>query len=116
MFRTLRARLSVIFIGFLLLVAASVLATVWAVQAQTADATVINLAGRPDGIYQYTSFNGRCSVTVMLIPNRKAKFDGRPPGPGKSVQRPPSPAGVCFSRRPLTRPAATLSRSRRRGG
>jgi two-component system nitrate/nitrite sensor histidine kinase NarX len=46
MFRTLRARLSAIFVGFLLLVAASVLATFWAVQTQDADATVINLAGR----------------------------------------------------------------------
>src|SRR5512145_2239811 len=46
MFHTLRARLSAIFIGFLLLVAASVLATFWAIQTQAADATVINLAGR----------------------------------------------------------------------
>jgi two-component system, NarL family, nitrate/nitrite sensor histidine kinase NarX len=46
MFRSLRARLSAIFIGFLLLVAASVLATFWAIQTQATDATVINLAGR----------------------------------------------------------------------
>ncbi len=46
MFRSLRARLSTIFIGFLLLVAASVLATFLAIQTQAADATVINLAGR----------------------------------------------------------------------
>jgi two-component system nitrate/nitrite sensor histidine kinase NarX len=46
LFRSLRARLSIIFIGFLLLVAASVLATFWAIQTQAADATVINLAGR----------------------------------------------------------------------
>ena len=46
MLRSLRARLSAIFIGFLLLVAASVLATFWAIQTQTADAAVINLAGR----------------------------------------------------------------------
>src|SRR5512139_2260844 len=46
MFRSLRARLSAIFVGFLLLVAASVLATSLAIRTQTADATVINLAGR----------------------------------------------------------------------
>src|SRR5512139_3629084 len=46
MFRSLRARLSAIFVGFLLLVAASVLATFLAIQTQAADATVINLAGR----------------------------------------------------------------------
>ncbi len=46
MFRSLRARLTAIFIGFLLLVAASVLATFLAIQTQATDATVINLAGR----------------------------------------------------------------------
>lgn len=45
-FRSVRVQLSAIFIGFLLLVAASVFATFWAIQTQAADATVINLAGR----------------------------------------------------------------------
>ncbi len=44
--RSLGAQLGAIFLGFLLLVAASVVATVLAAQAQAADATVINIAGR----------------------------------------------------------------------
>ena len=46
MFRSVRAKLGVIFLGFLLLVAGSVAATLVGLQAQRADALVINLAGR----------------------------------------------------------------------
>ncbi|CAG0935932.1 two-component system, NarL family, nitrate/nitrite sensor histidine kinase NarX [Thermoflexales bacterium] len=46
MFRSLRWRLSAIFIGFLSLVAASVLATFRVIETQQADAAIINLAGR----------------------------------------------------------------------
>lgn len=46
MFRSLRSRLGAIFLGFLMLVAASAAATALAVSAQTDDARVINLAGR----------------------------------------------------------------------
>ena len=46
MFRSLSAQLGAIFLGFLLLVVGSVGATFAAVQAQTDDATIINLAGR----------------------------------------------------------------------
>src|SRR5574341_1374634 len=46
MFRPLRFQLGAIFLGFLVLVGSSVLATFMAVRAQTNDATVINLAGR----------------------------------------------------------------------
>lgn len=46
MFRSLRTQLSVIFLGFLLLVSGSVIATFLAIQTQDNDALVINLAGR----------------------------------------------------------------------
>ncbi len=46
MFRSLRAQLSFIFLGFLLLVVSSVIVTFLAIQTQRDDATVINLAGR----------------------------------------------------------------------
>jgi two-component system nitrate/nitrite sensor histidine kinase NarX len=46
MLRSLRAQLSVIFLGFLLLVGGSVTATFLAVQTQADDARLINLAGR----------------------------------------------------------------------
>ena len=46
MFHSLRWRITAIFAGFLLLVAASALATFGAIATQAADATVINLAGR----------------------------------------------------------------------
>jgi len=46
MFRSLRSRLGVLFLGFLILVAASVAVTFLAIGAQTDDARVINLAGR----------------------------------------------------------------------
>lgn len=46
MFRSLRWRLSAIFIGFLLLVAASVIATFGVIETQRTDAAIINLAGR----------------------------------------------------------------------
>ena len=45
-FRSLRSQLGLIFLGFLLLVGGSVIATFLAVRAQADDATVINLAGR----------------------------------------------------------------------
>jgi len=45
-FRSLRTQLSVIFLGFLLLVSGSVMATFLAIQTQDNDALVINLAGR----------------------------------------------------------------------
>lgn len=45
-FRSLRAQLNAIFLGFLILTGASVAATYSATQAQTDDARVINLAGR----------------------------------------------------------------------
>ncbi|MEK7784765.1 MAG: type IV pili methyl-accepting chemotaxis transducer N-terminal domain-containing protein, partial [Chloroflexota bacterium] len=45
-FRSLRAQLGLIFLGFLLLVGGSVIATFLAVRTQADDATVINLAGR----------------------------------------------------------------------
>jgi len=46
MFRSLRSRLGALFLGFLILVAASVAVTFLAIDAQTDDARVINLAGR----------------------------------------------------------------------
>ncbi len=46
MWRSLRAQLHALFLGFLLLVGSSVTATFWAIRTQAADATVINLAGR----------------------------------------------------------------------
>jgi len=46
MFQSLRWRLGAIFVGFLLLVAASVTATFLVIQTQQADAAIINLAGR----------------------------------------------------------------------
>lgn len=46
MFRSLRTQLSVIFLGFLLLVSGSVIATFLAIHTQDNDAVVINLAGR----------------------------------------------------------------------
>lgn len=46
MFRSLRAQLGAIFLGFFLLVGGSVSATFLAVQAKSSDAGVINLAGR----------------------------------------------------------------------
>lgn len=46
MFRSLRSRLGVLILGFLILVAASVAVTFLAIDAQTDDARVINLAGR----------------------------------------------------------------------
>lgn len=46
MFRSLRTQLSVIFLGFLLLVSGSVMATFLAIHTQDNDALVINLAGR----------------------------------------------------------------------
>jgi two-component system nitrate/nitrite sensor histidine kinase NarX len=45
-FRSLRAQLSLIFLGFLLLVGGSVTATFLAIQTQADDAMLINLAGR----------------------------------------------------------------------
>lgn len=46
MFRSLRWRLGAIFVGFLLLVAASVTAAFLVIQTQQTDAAIINLAGR----------------------------------------------------------------------
>jgi nitrate/nitrite-specific signal transduction histidine kinase len=46
MFASIRAKLSTVFVSFLLLVAASVMATFLTIETQTADALVINLAGR----------------------------------------------------------------------
>lgn len=46
MWSSLRVRLGIIFVGFLLLVVSSVALTAWLVQTQQADATIINLAGR----------------------------------------------------------------------
>ncbi len=46
MFHSLRWRLGAIFVGFLLLVAASVTATFYVIETQQADAAIINLAGR----------------------------------------------------------------------
>lgn len=46
MFHSLRTQLSVIFLGFLLLVSGSVIATFLAIHTQDNDAVVINLAGR----------------------------------------------------------------------
>lgn len=46
MFRSLRMQLSVIFLGFLVLISGSVIATFLAIQTQDNDALVINLAGR----------------------------------------------------------------------
>mgnify|MGYP001032608584 CR=1 FL=1 len=46
MFRSLRAHLGIIFLGFLVLIGASVAATFLAVRAKADDAMVINLAGR----------------------------------------------------------------------
>ena len=46
MFRSLRSRLGATFLGFLIVVAASAAATSLAINAQTDDARVINLAGR----------------------------------------------------------------------
>ena len=46
MFRSLRSRLGAVFLGFLILVAASAAATALTVNAQIDDARVINLAGR----------------------------------------------------------------------
>jgi len=75
MFRTLRARLSVIFVGFLLLVTASVLATFWAVQTQTADATVINLAGRQRMLSQRLLWLSLSSVDPPVIDQPTQLFD-----------------------------------------
>lgn len=44
--RSLQAQLNAIFLGFLLLVISSVVATFWLAQTQQQDATIINLAGR----------------------------------------------------------------------
>lgn len=44
--RSFRTRFGLIFLGFLLLVGSSVIATFWVIQTQNTDATVINLAGR----------------------------------------------------------------------
>ena len=46
MFTSIRAKLGIVFLGFLLLGAGSVTATFVTVNAQAADALVINLAGR----------------------------------------------------------------------
>ena len=46
MFRSLRVQLGAIFLGFLLLVAGSVLTTFLAIRGQAGDATLINVAGR----------------------------------------------------------------------
>ena len=46
MFKSVRVRIGAIYLGFLLLVAGSVVATLLAIRAQRADALVINLAGR----------------------------------------------------------------------
>ena len=43
---SIRAKLGIVFIGFLLLVAGSVVATFVALRTHAADALVINLAGR----------------------------------------------------------------------
>jgi nitrate/nitrite-specific signal transduction histidine kinase len=75
MFRSLRARLSAIFIGFLLLVAASVAATFWAVQTQAADATVINLAGRQRMLSQRLLWLSLASSDQQLIDQPAQLFD-----------------------------------------
>jgi two-component system nitrate/nitrite sensor histidine kinase NarX len=75
MFRSLRARLSAIFIGFLLLITASVAATFWAVQTQAADATVINLAGRQRMLSQRMLWLSLASSDHQLIDQPAQLFD-----------------------------------------
>jgi len=75
MFRSLRARLSAIFIGFLLLVAASVLATFLAIQTQAADATVINLAGRQRMLSQRLLWLSRSSDDRQVLDQPTQLFD-----------------------------------------
>jgi two-component system nitrate/nitrite sensor histidine kinase NarX len=75
MFRSLRARLSAIFIGFLLLITASVAATFWAVQTQAADATVINLAGRQRMLSQRMLWLSLASSDQQLIDQPAQLFD-----------------------------------------
>jgi two-component system nitrate/nitrite sensor histidine kinase NarX len=75
MFRSLRARLSAIFIGFLLLVAASVLATFWAIQTQAADATVINLAGRQRMLSQRLLWLSLASSDRQMLDQPAQLFD-----------------------------------------
>lgn len=75
MFRSLRARLSAIFIGFLLLVAASVLATFWTIQTQTADATVINLAGRQRMLSQRMLYLALASSDRQVLEQPAQLFD-----------------------------------------
>src|SRR5512139_2004192 len=75
MFRSLRARLSAIFIGFLLLVAASVLATFWTIQTQTADATVINLAGRQRMLSQRMLYLALASSDRQVLDQPAQLFD-----------------------------------------
>lgn len=75
MFHSLRARLSAIFIGFLLLVAASVLATFVAVQSQAADATEINLAGRQRMLSQRMLWLSLASADQQLIDQPAQLFD-----------------------------------------
>jgi two-component system nitrate/nitrite sensor histidine kinase NarX len=75
MFRSLRARLSAIFVGFLLLVAASVAATFWTVQTQAADATVINLAGRQRMLSQRLLWLSLASSDQQLVDQPAQLFD-----------------------------------------
>jgi len=77
--RSLRAQLSVIFFGFLLLVSGSAAATFLAIQVQTNDAGVINLAGRLRQLIQQMTIDAleadKDSNHVLPLQESIAAFD-----------------------------------------
>ena len=75
MFRSLNAQLGAIFLGFLLLVLGSVAATFAAIQAQTDDATVINLAGRQRMLTQKMTWLALSQPGNPELPDSIDKFD-----------------------------------------
>jgi two-component system nitrate/nitrite sensor histidine kinase NarX len=74
-FHSLRWRLGTIFVGFLLLVAASVLATFLAIQMQAADATVLNLAGRQRMLSQRLMWLARTYPDPRVLDQPAQLFD-----------------------------------------
>lgn len=101
MFRSLHTQLGAIFLGFLLLVGGTVAATFTAVQAQTNDAIVINLAGRQRMLTQQMTWLAltKSDSSDLLVSIQRfdqmlyALRDGGPArdSAGRVVMLPPAP-------------------------
>jgi two-component system nitrate/nitrite sensor histidine kinase NarX len=74
MLTSIRAKLGIVFVGFLLLVAGSVIATFFAIEAQATDALVINLAGRQRMLTQEMT-KAVLGIAREPSPNYQAELD-----------------------------------------